>query len=240
MSFSIFDITSDWAERAGLAFSKHAETSSTNDLAKSRAFSEEDALSLYVTDHQLKGRGRNDRTWADLGQGNYLLSSWSFLLLKAPQPVIAPNLGLALYKAVTATWLGFPWSLKAPNDLYLGDKKVAGLLVESVQEGARQRLIVGLGMNVFAHPGVDRSGSLTDMIPPEEISPEIWRQFLDRLLLEMTSTLLLAEDYIHPSQQRGLLESLNRFPETKDAYLRVRSDGGLEMTDGRQISWFEL
>lgn len=240
MSISIYEITKDWSERAGLACFAEPQVSSTNDLAKERALQETEALSLYVTDHQTKGRGRFDRTWTDVGQGDFLLSSWSFMLLHAPQPTLAPALGLALYKAAVATWLGFGWSLKAPNDLYLGDRKVAGLLIESVQEGSKFRLVVGLGMNVMAHPGIERSGSLAEQIPAEEITPEIWRQFLDRLLLELTSTLLLGGAELQQSQQRGLLFALNLFPDARNGFIRVFADGSLETAGQKKIPWSEI
>ena len=130
MNFSIYETTAEWAVTAGLVCISIPEITSTNDLAKDQAFEETEALSLYVTDHQTKGRGRGVKTWTDDEEGTALLSSWSFLLLKAPQPVLAPTLGLALFKAAQSTWLGLPWSLKAPNDLYLGDKKIAGLTNE--------------------------------------------------------------------------------------------------------------
>jgi BirA family biotin operon repressor/biotin-[acetyl-CoA-carboxylase] ligase len=241
MTFSIYDVTADWAERAGLSCLKQKEIGSTNDWAKEHAFQESQALSLYLADHQTKGRGRGTHTWTDQGHGHFLLSSWSFMMLQAAQPILAPALGLSLFKAAQATWMGFPWSLKAPNDLYLGEKKVAGLLIESVQEGTKHRLVVGLGVNVHAHPNVDRSGSLGETIPAEEINPEIWRQFLDRLLLEFTSTLLLTEKTVlHSSQQRGLLFALNHFPLLKTPYAKVFADGGLELKDGKKISWFDL
>jgi len=240
MKFSVYEITADWAERAGLACIKTPQTTSTNDLAKTDAFKEVEALSFYVTDHQTQGRGRGAHTWTDSMSGGFLLSSWSFMLLAAPQPVLAPSLGLALFKAAQATWMGLPWSLKAPNDLYLGVHKVAGLLLENVQEGSKQRLIVGLGMNVFAHPSIDRSGSLSEQIPADEITPEIWRQFLDRLLLELTSTLLLADDHLQASQRRALVHALNLFPDTRDAYDKVAPDGGLLLKNGQSISWFQL
>lgn len=240
MSFSIFETTVDWAERAGLACVAEPAMASTNDLAKANAFKEDEPLALYVTDHQTAGRGRGSNSWTDKGEGRFLLSSWSFQLLQAPQPVLAPALGLALYKAASSTWLGFRWSLKAPNDLYLDDRKVAGLLIESVQEGANQRLIVGLGLNVMSKPDLPQAGSILQRVPAEEISPEIWRQFLDRLLLELTSALLLTEMNLQPSQRRGLLHALNRFPLLKTSYSEVLADGGLQLEDGKTVSWFDL
>ena len=240
MSFSVFQASHDWAKGGGLDVWAEKETTSTNVIAKENAFLEKEALVLYVTDHQATGRGRGHHTWSADSRGHYLLSSWSFLLRDPAQPVLAPALGLSLFKAAQSTWLGLPWSLKAPNDLFLADKKVAGLLIESVQEGTRQRLIVGLGVNVSHHPGIDRSGALTDLIPESEVTLAIWWQFLDRLLLEFTSTLLLTGQNLIENQRRGLAYALNQFPDKKDSYKSVLPDGSLELKDGKKILWSSL
>ena len=240
MSFSIYQATTHWAKGGGLDIWSEPETTSTNVIAKENAFQEKEALVLYVTDHQTTGRGRGGNSWTAQGSGHYLLSSWSLLLRDPAQPIFAPALGLSLFKAAQSTWLGHPWSLKAPNDLYLGDKKVAGLLIESVQEGTRQRLIVGLGMNVTKHPEVDRSGALSDLIPASELTQAIWWQFLDRLLLEITSTLLLTDSTLMETQRRGLTFALNQFPDRKDFYKNVSADGSLELKDGKKVPWSSL
>lgn len=240
MSFSIFEITADWARQAGLPVTGEKTVTSTHEIAKARALQETEALTLDIADHQTQGRGRGTNTWSEEGHGHYLLSTWSFMAHSAPQPVLAPALGLAVFKAAHATWLGHPFALKAPNDLYLGSKKVAGLLIENIQEGNRHRLIVSLGVNVTSHPGVDRSGSLNERIPAGELSPEIWRQFLDRLLLEFTATLLMAQSSLQDVQRRGLLYALNLFPDRADAYREVRADGSLQTTAGETIAWSSL
>ena len=68
------------------------------------------------------------------------------------QPTLSPLVGLALYKACSGTWPFLNWNLKAPNDLYISNKKVAGLLIETVTQGDDIRLLVGLGLNVLATP----------------------------------------------------------------------------------------
>ena len=70
----------------------------------------------------------------------------------SPQPIMAPLIGLALLKSCQFVWPNLKLSLKAPNDLFLMHKKVAGLLTESIQQGDKHRLIIGLGMNINDHP----------------------------------------------------------------------------------------
>src|SRR5262249_28071101 len=130
----------------------HDETPSTNDQSKEEASSIGPEPKLYLAAHQTHGRGRGKNTWSDTGAGESLLSSWSFQLAGPAQAITGPPLGDALYRSACAIWPSLEWSLKAPNDLYLGPSKVAGLLVEAVSQGDSHRLIVGLGMNVLNHP----------------------------------------------------------------------------------------
>ncbi|MFN7728122.1 MAG: biotin--[acetyl-CoA-carboxylase] ligase [Bdellovibrio sp.] len=238
--FSIYETTKDWASRSGFSVIAEPTMPSTNDLAKERAIAEPEPLAVILTDHQSQGRGRGTKTWSTKDSGQSLLSTWSFMLKEPAQPIFSPAIGLALFRAANTTWLGLPWSLKAPNDLYLGDKKVAGILLEGVQEGHRQRLLIGLGMNVFGHPDVANSGALIDFVTEQEIDPEIWRQFLDRVLLEVTATLMVTRTVLQPGQRRGLHAALNQFPATFNAYKDVQVDGSLVKQDGTVISWSSL
>jgi hypothetical protein len=69
--------------------------------------------------------------------------------------VLAPLVGLALYEAAHKTWPDVAFNLKAPNDLYVHDKKIAGILIEAVlggPSGRDIRVVVGLGFNVLSAP----------------------------------------------------------------------------------------
>lgn len=162
-------------------------------------------------------------------------------MLETPQPILTAALGLGLFKAAKATWLEQNWALKAPNDLYLEDKKVAGLLIESVSQGNDHRLICGLGMNVLAHPQIPGAGSLSQVISDLELGSEIWFCFLDRLLLEWTTALLLNPGgKLHSSTCIGLCLALNSFSKTHNLYKTVHPNGDLETQQGLLIKWSEL
>ena len=96
---------------------------------------------VAVADHQTAGRGRFDRRW-EAPPGSSLLVS----VLLRPVPVDAGHramtaTALALADAVEAV-AGFAPELKWPNDLVVGDRKLAGLLAESVDDarGDRRRV----------------------------------------------------------------------------------------------------
>jgi BirA family biotin operon repressor/biotin-[acetyl-CoA-carboxylase] ligase len=108
---------------------------------------------LVLADEQVAGRGRQGRGWF-APAGTSLMGS---LLLRPGQPMAHVALlsllaGLALAEACEIVVPGAPLALKWPNDLLLGDRKAAGILVEVPADGV---VVVGMGVNVDWR-GVDR------------------------------------------------------------------------------------
>ncbi|HLG68726.1 MAG TPA: biotin--[acetyl-CoA-carboxylase] ligase [Acidimicrobiales bacterium] len=108
---------------------------------------------VVVADHQRAGRGRLGRTW-ESPPGSSLLAS---VLLR---PALAPTelhlcslaVALAACRACEVAAGVEPW-LKWPNDLVVADRKLAGVLAESVPgvqgaEPALPTVVVGVGINV--------------------------------------------------------------------------------------------
>ena len=97
---------------------------------------------------QDSGRGRHGRPWESI-EGNF--SGSTLVQLRAsdpPAPSLALVAGLALMEAVEIEAPGSPLLLKWPNDLMLGDAKLAGILLER----SGDRVVVGFGVNLAAHP----------------------------------------------------------------------------------------
>jgi BirA family transcriptional regulator, biotin operon repressor / biotin---[acetyl-CoA-carboxylase] ligase len=129
-----------------------AVTDSTNRVAMEMAEGGAAHGTVVVADAQTAGRGRRGRRWVSPPGKNLYVS----LLLRPPVPTVeAPRLslvaGVALADAIEA--LGVPVSLKWPNDLYLGDRKAAGILAEmaSDPDGVRY-VVIGVGLNVNMKP----------------------------------------------------------------------------------------
>jgi BirA family transcriptional regulator, biotin operon repressor / biotin---[acetyl-CoA-carboxylase] ligase len=245
MSFRIGDSSARWSKGCHLHCEYKSETTSTNDWAKEAAFSEQInpfGLGLFLTDHQTQGRGRGDHTWSEGEIGGALLSSWVFKLGLSPHPVTSCRIGLAVERALSATWPWLHFSLKAPNDIYLGEKKVAGLLLENLQQGSDNRLIIGLGLNVFSHPALETSTSLKaelTSLTGKVLDLWVWNTFMDHLLLEMTRAMTLGNLELSEYDRVCLLFALNKNPNLTEKYVAVEADGSLIL--GRQkISWFDL
>lgn len=237
-------VTSQWAENSHIHVTYTPQQDSTNALAKEEAFEQdmlEHSLCLYVTDHQTEGRGRGKNVWINSTAGSSLLSSWSFLLGINPQPTTSCLIGLALYRACSTTWPFLNWNLKAPNDIYLHDKKIAGILLENIAQGDEVRLIIGIGMNITESPDdVEIATSLVESLPQGiPLLGQDYMAFLDRLMFELTDAVSRSEEALSPTDRLSLLTALNRHPLLKEMYSGMSADGSLLIGD-KKINWTEL
>ena len=98
---------------------------------------------VAVAEEQTEGRGRLGRAWEAPGGTSVLVS---VLLLPAVATPRLPELSLVAGGAVAEAILevtGIEPTIKFPNDLLIGRRKVAGILAES-SEG---RVVLGIGVN---------------------------------------------------------------------------------------------
>jgi BirA family biotin operon repressor/biotin-[acetyl-CoA-carboxylase] ligase len=102
---------------------------------------------VVVADSQASGRGRRGRTWLDEPGASLLLS----VVLRPRLPLARlPLLSLAAAVAVAETLVevaGLAPRLKWPNDVLVGGRKIAGILVES-RLGAAPLVVLGIGLNL--------------------------------------------------------------------------------------------
>jgi len=252
----IGQVTQQWAAAHHLKSFYLPEVASTSTWAKSEALSEDlsgQPFSLYLTDSQTAGRGRSKveaasqqsstTTWSQGRAGGSLLCTWSFECEHFPRPTCTALIGLALWKALSSTWSFLPFSLKAPNDIYLGADKLAGLLVETISQGTKTRLLVGLGLNVLDHPfNVKGSTSLVENLSLKKIPllGEDWSAFLDRLFLELTEVVQKSSEEISTTDEKNILWALNLHPTIKDPFVQFTIEGHLLTENKKTISWMEL
>jgi BirA family biotin operon repressor/biotin-[acetyl-CoA-carboxylase] ligase len=117
---------------------------STNDEAAARAAAGEGPGLAILARTQNAGRGRRGRTWIS-PEGNLHLS----LLVDPGRPMPeAAQLSFVAALAL-AEALPIPAECKWPNDVLVGGKKIAGLLLEGAGTGL---VIVGIGVNLADHP----------------------------------------------------------------------------------------
>lgn len=126
----------------------YQETTSTNDVAARMAEHGAVEGTVVTADAQSAGRGRLGRTWVSPpGAGIY-----ASIVLRPPvvvAPLLTLAVGVALVEGILAA-TGLSPALKWPNDLYVGPRKLGGILAEGAAgAGAIQHVIVGFGINVL-------------------------------------------------------------------------------------------
>ncbi len=138
-------------------------TASTNASAAQMAEEGAPEWSLVSAGHQTDGRGRADRTWEDVPQRALLVS-----VVLRPPASIAPNRAGLLSLLAGASMVGAIREVtgrrvtcKWPNDILLHGEKVGGVLMEStVADDALASVVMGLGVNLDAPPGVSGAGGI--------------------------------------------------------------------------------
>jgi BirA family biotin operon repressor/biotin-[acetyl-CoA-carboxylase] ligase len=103
---------------------------------------------VVVADSQTAGRGRRGRAWLD-EPGASLLASIVLRPRLAPArlPGLSLAAGVAVAEALTRT-AGLAPRLKWPNDVLLGGRKLAGVLLESRLSGEQATTVLGVGVNL--------------------------------------------------------------------------------------------
>jgi BirA family transcriptional regulator, biotin operon repressor / biotin---[acetyl-CoA-carboxylase] ligase len=151
----------------------YASVSSTLDVAHSIA-ADAPSGTLILADEQTSGRGRHGRRWTSPpGAGLWIT------MIERPTDaraldVLALRCGLFAAEALDALASG-PIGVKWPNDLYVGGRKLAGVLIETRWRGTSPEWVcIGFGLNVTA-PGVEdaiglvagttRLGALARLVP---------------------------------------------------------------------------
>lgn len=158
---------------------------------------------LLVTEEQTAGRGRLGREWLSGGEEASVgakIPSLTFSLGLPLNPVSWSGLSLAVGASV-AHGLHPDLRLKWPNDVWLADRKLGGILIETASFGGARYLVIGIGINILARDG----GGLST--PPawlKEVHPDMDAPAaLHRLLVPLVRDVLRFQaDGFAPFQRR--------------------------------------
>ena len=135
------------------------EIGSTNDEAKTKLTEIEnfnDSLVIFA-EQQTSGRGRSGKTWESPANVNIYLSFGWHSSLK-----ISDLEGLSLASGVEISnhldlIIGVSLKIKWPNDLFLSEKKIGGILVETLSNKKGTSIVIGVGLNVLMSDKVENS-----------------------------------------------------------------------------------
>lgn len=125
------------------------KTDSTNNEAR-RRFSRLDNLSVIATRCQTQGHGQGDHSWFSTPGKNLTFS----LVMKYDRNLLAVD-GILITCFITLAIRDYLLSkgiesrVKWPNDIWVGDKKICGILIENTLEGVHiSESIIGVGLNL--------------------------------------------------------------------------------------------
>jgi len=123
-----------------------SQTNSTNDYLKQHP-----ELDAVWTTWQTAGRGQAGNSWESEQGKNVLMS----LRLRSPQVPVAQQfritmaVSVAVQEVVASLLPQHQVTIKWPNDIYVGDRKICGMLIENtLADGQIAESIVGIGLNV--------------------------------------------------------------------------------------------
>ena len=148
---------------------------STLDVAHALAAEGAASGTLVLADEQTASRGRGGKRWTSAPGAGLWMTFVERPVDAGSVEVLSLRLGIRLASALDRA-AGGHVGLKWPNDLYLSQGKLAGILVEARwQEGRIEWVAVGVGVNVLCpmeipgaaglRPGVSRVDVLCDIVP---------------------------------------------------------------------------
>ncbi len=138
------------------------------------------AGTVVVAEHQSAGRGRLDRSWTAPARSALTFSVlWRPTALPGAWPWLPLLAGYAVHRVLSTG--GFASELKWPNDVLIGERKVAGLLVERVDSPGGPAAVVGIGLNVSMSEGELPVPSATSLVLSAGAAPDRTELLVDLL-----------------------------------------------------------
>jgi BirA family transcriptional regulator, biotin operon repressor / biotin---[acetyl-CoA-carboxylase] ligase len=201
---------------------------STSEEAKRLALAGADEGTLVCARQQTAGHGRRGRHWISPA-GNLYFSA----LLRPGCPAgeatqLTFVAAVALADALAAVLPpGRPVTCKWPNDVLVGGRKIAGILLESSvdAQGRVDSLVIGIGVNVASHPPDDQVQYVATSLHAEGAADETPPSMLERLC---TAFLVRLEEWreggFRPVREAWLerAEKLNEPVEIDLGFVRAR------------------
>jgi BirA family transcriptional regulator, biotin operon repressor / biotin---[acetyl-CoA-carboxylase] ligase len=166
--------------------------SSTNEIAQGLVARGAKPGCVVIADGQTAGRGRRGAAWVSTPGSGLFLSAVAARPRAGEAPLLAGAAGVASAQAIRSA-TGAACRIKWPNDLWVEEHKVGGVLIE-VAAGERPLAVIGIGITLRLPEGVERSGAAAPLSGLEELlSSEVSREALASAVLDgLDETLALA------------------------------------------------
>lgn len=203
------------------------EVTSTQDVARAESYGDNPVV--VVAHRQSQGRGRSGSGWDTAPRAIAVSAAWRWNWTPEQRSLIPLVAGVAARRT-----LGQSVSLKWPNDVLVEDRKVAGLLVELVDD----LVVAGMGVNLFwPHPPARVTG-LHSVDPGPDTGPALAMEWAEWLwtLMESGEELWPRQEYIGACVTLG--SDVTWDPDGRGRAVGIASDGSLMVVDpgGRTIA----
>lgn len=151
--------------------------------------------SFVVSETQTSGRGRKSRTWFSSEPNNLYFSALVKLDNYLPVQALSILCAKAVHKTCKEFFSNLNLTIKWPNDIYLEDKKISGILLETQTQKDSILLVIGIGVNFYFSqiPEIPNIGMLMNSPPSKELKDS----FLKKMISEINQVLL---DLYSPSE----------------------------------------
>jgi BirA family biotin operon repressor/biotin-[acetyl-CoA-carboxylase] ligase len=223
-------------------FYSHHVTGSTNDIA--RSMRELPAKGIYVVqaDRQTAGRGRSGASFFSDTEGGLWVSIITPIGSLNEHFVHNRALSLAICEAVEQeTGCRNACTIKWPNDIYWGDRKLSGMLLENHLLRS-DILVIGFGINIkikTADFPAELQPTATSLFI--ETGKEFSRRSVLEKILERYDANLIADLQKTHYAYSGRLYGLGRTAEiegSRGVFAGVEMDGRLKLAAGRETNYF--
>ena len=146
------DLIKDFLDKdllnSNIEISLSQSTGSTNDDAKNHLLHQSSLLSIHTSEQQIAGKGRNGKQWiSPKGKNIYLSIGWLSNLKHFQLDGLSLAIGTVLANSLnklTQHQVGIKW----PNDLLIQNKKISGILIETININNKIGVVIGIGINV--------------------------------------------------------------------------------------------
>ena len=176
---------------------------STNSYLASTKYSTKPQI--CITREQTKGKGQHGRNWVSQKDGSIIFSMRKSFNEGMNLNGLSLIAGMAIIKSIEAECQLSGLKIKWPNDIYYGDKKLAGILMENTHYKSNQLVLVGVGINYqlvdtneIDEPWVDLSRILNTLPNFQQLTAKIITNilfFLEDFQINGLSSLLSEWDH---------------------------------------------
>ena len=156
---------------------------STNSYLASTKYSTKPQI--CITREQTKGKGQHGRNWVSQKDGSIIFSMRKSFNEGVNLNGLSLIAGMAIIKSIEAECQLSGLKIKWPNDIYYGDKKLAGILMENTHYKSNQLVLVGVGINYqlvdtneIDEPWVDLSRILNKLPNFQQLTAKIINNIL--------------------------------------------------------------